>query len=324
MQRPQEEIEFEEDPYRQQLERTLEILETEVTKKQVVSEELRKIAAEHSLLQQNCIEQRNVITDLKQQLNTLLSKGSNDVCLATEETNAHIQEALDLLRPFREKYQDLYPHLSKLVVQDTLAKSETEYDRDTLAKVTIEAKTIDLDHTISSDKSLGDSKLSKISSSSDVIDSSPSEPLQPKKSSGWGFFNPFSGTSELKPQQTIDQKMEKPSKFKEWTTIFEKLSKGESVWSLSSKMDSLFRAGSFIPQEYRGFIWSRLIGNRSRVTPRIYNMLLLQIPQANPIAKECILKDVERTFVQYSNSETFQTIKHDVRKIMQLFEVVLS
>lgn len=331
----EEGIEFEEDPYRQQLERTIEILEEEVKLKVAINQELKEAAVENQLLTQSCIEQRNVIQDLKSQLKVLLSINTRDQCVATNETNESIQKAIDILKPFKEKFQDLYPVLSKLVVQDAVPREEVEYDENTVGSILKEVYGTENEREV---KMTDDSGSIQLSTSQDAIEQSPllhkatsadqkktpiMQATNTNKGSAWDIFKKLAGVTDEKEKTSSSQPeiLNKGSKSKEWENIFTLLRKGESVFSVKSKMDNLFKAKSHIPQKYRGMIWSRLIGNRSRVTPRIYNMLLLQLPQANPHTKECILRDVERTFYQFSKSEKFQQIKIQTIKILQLFEV---
>lgn len=330
------------DPYREQLERTLAIIEQETIVAAQARAELRAMEQQHQLLNQSCIEQRNVIRDLKTQLQEMLTKETRDEAIATDETNADIQRALDVLRPFKDQYQDLYPCLSKLVVQDVLASGEAEYDQSTVDKILAEAAGIEwgeprkLEDSASSNQlsisndGLENSVSPQPRNNSYIEDKSMSEEDSKKKPFDWGIFKKLTGGNKEKEKSVSSPKWpETPRKDKsdltkiqkEWEQIQSQLKKGDSVWSLNSKIDAIFKSGSYIPQKYRGAIWSRMLGNRSRVTPRIYNMLLAQLPKANPDVKTCIVKDVERSFSYLSRSQTLQKIKRDAIKILQLFEV---
>lgn len=337
-------IEFSEDPYRSQLERTLDILEIEVKQKNEVCATLKEATTENKLLSQSCIEQRNVIQDLKMQIEELMDKQTRDECLATDETNESIQLALDKLKPFREMYQDLYPALSKLVIQDTIAREETEYDENTVDKIMAEVygeesskqlKLMDEGHSSGMSGSQDNSEPLQsplIQKDLSTEDKGQANDLSGKKGFDWGIFKKFTSNNKEKEQSLMpntpsdnsaskEKPNQQPKAAKEWELIQSLLLRGESIWSMRAKIETLFKAGSFVPHRIRGAVWKRLIGNRSRITPRIYQMLLLQLPNANPEAKQCILKDMPRSFTFLSGSETLEKVRKEAIKILQLFEV---
>lgn len=334
--REDDSIEFGVDPYRMQLERTLEILEMEIEHRKAAESEELEASRENQLLNQRCIEQRNVIDQLKTQLHALLAKSTKDQCVATDETNETIQKALDKIRPYKDKYQDLYPTLAKLVIEDTMPRAEVEYDDRTV-------KTI-LEEAYGPVISLSGMSSSNVSSKSNLSSAQPSprdpptinsQTMSPnldnskKKGFDWGIFKKFTGadkdTSSGSHQKSKDANLkEKSSKsLKEWENILSEIGKGKSVWALRTKIENQFKAGSSIPQHMRCVLWGKLLGNRSRVTSRIYKMLLLQLPNANPQVKKCIVLDVNRSFSALSKSEEFEKVKQESIKILQLFEVKL-
>lgn len=332
-----DEIEIFECPYRNQLERTLEILEIEMMKKK----ELQAQEAEASLLdkhlRESCIEQRTVIQNLKGQLHSMLAKATKDECIQTEDTQASIQMALDKIAPFKDQYQDLYPSLSKLLVQDVMPREDVEFD-DTLTD-TIMAEAFD------NQQSTTGVYLSDLSSRSNVSDNAPGSPLESKndssknqeesidqkKKSGftWGILKKIRGEKDedvpdldMKPDPAKDGQSSKKTKLtKEWENLMNDLNKGKSIWPMKSKLDHLIKTTGQIPQKHRSSIWRRLLGNRSRITPRIYKILLQQLPNTNPVVKKCIVLDVNRSFVALAKSQAFERVKEDAVKILQLFEV---
>ena len=327
-------IEFSEDPYRRQLERTLDILEMEtIQRKEAEAEEL-EASRENKLLTQSCIEQRNVINELKAQLHEILTKSTKDECVSTDETNETIQKALNKISPYKEMYQDLYPTLSKLVIQDTMPREDVVYDDQTVQIIMEEAYGTKLECSgISSSNVSSFSNLSETLPSPRDRQNSNSQTMTPnketakKKGFDWGIFGKLTGSGKEASNsgnntQVVPNNKEKSDKRqKEWDNILGEIRKGKSVWILKHKIETQFKNGSFIPQNMRCVIWGRLLGNRSRVTPRIYRMLLLQLPNANPQVKKCIVLDVNRSFSNLSKSAAFEKVKQESIKILQLFEV---
>jgi hypothetical protein len=337
-------IEFSEDPYRRQLERTIHILEMEIELRKNTEARELEASRENKLLTQDCIEQRNVIQELKTQLHQLLTKATMDQCLSTDETNETIQKALDKIRPYKDMYQDLYPTLSKLVIQDTMPREDMVYDKNTVHTILEEAYGPNLGYSsisssnVSSHSNLSGNlsgNLSEHHHSPRDIDITKSQIMTPnkdtaqKKGFDWGIFGKFtSGNKEIvntgENQQFAPNHKDKSDKRqKEWDSIHGEINKGKTVWILKKRIEAQFKNGSFIPQNMRSVIWRRLLGNRSRVTARIYRMLMLQLPNANPQVKKCIVLDVNRSFANLSKSAAFETVKQESIKILQLFEVAL-
>lgn len=331
-----DEIEVFDCPYRNQLERTLEILELEMERKKELQAQEREATIENKHLTETCIEQRNVVQSLKSQLQDILLKSTADQCIQTEETSETIQKALDKIAPFKDRYQDLYPNLSKLIVQDAMPREEIEFDDRTVDSILSEA--LGLQQTTSEPDS---SNLSSQSNLSENMHASPLEPKLPlskskenkveSKKSGfdWGILKKLAGADKEKNSPDFDSRLEVSSEKqttqtkaqKEWENILGEISKGKSVWTLKNRIDFQLKASCFIPQKKRGSIWRRLLGNRSRVTPRIYKMLLLQLPNSNPHVKKCIMLDVNRSFSKLANSQAFEKVKEEAIRILQLFEV---
>jgi len=288
-----------------------------------LTQEYEAVSKERKVLEQSSIEQKVVIKDLKDTLKMLLTPPTDCKQVQTDETSAALDGKMSGISLFLENYQDLYPQLTKSgpeVKKNTLEFSYSDSTiLDILAECGFGITTAMLNH--------------HQSATTDTKDS-PS-----KKSFDWSFFKKLTGQSSAEEgPKTLEQQATEASPRtplihctpegskadREWEKeVITPVSRhGDPISLFTSRMNAMNRSGNAVPWVFRGLVWRKLIGNKSRITPRIFTMLLPLLPKANPAVLELIIQDVDRAFPDYSRSPTFTYIKSESIKILQLFEVL--
>ena len=263
------------------------------------------------MLEQSSIEQQIVIKGLKDALKKLLSTPTACSASQTDETSELLDEKMSSISVFLENYQDLYPQLAKSGTDVKKNTPEFTYSDTTILEVLAEC---------------GFPKQPSVFSAD-------SRASPPKKAFDWSFLKKLTGQAESKDSQKsaepsprtplISSTPEGSRADKEWEkeVITPVARQGEPISLYISRMNTMNRAGNAVPWVWRGLVWRKLIGNKSRITPRIFTMLLPLLPKANPAVLELIVQDVDRAFPEFSRSPTFTYIKSEAIKTLQLFEV---
>lgn len=279
---------------------------------------------ERRVLEQSSIEQKVVINDLKDTLKKLLAAPTSSKEVQTDETSELLDDKMNGIAVFLENYQDLYPQLTKFGPEIKSNSPEFVYSETTILEILNECG-FDL-HPAKHrepEPEAGDGKARD----------SPQ-----KKAFDWGFFKKLTGRGssqesqrkqehqavETSPKTPLIHSSPKGAKAdKEWEkeVVLPVAQQGYPISLFFSRMSALNRAGNAVPWVRRGLIWRKLIGNKSRITRRIFTMLLPLLPKANPSVLELIIQDVDQAFPDYSRSPTFTYIKSESIKILQLFEV---
>lgn len=277
---------------------------------------------ERRVLEQSSIEQKVVINDLKDTLKKLLAAPTSSKEVQTAETSELLDEKMNGIAVFLENYQDLYPQLTKFGPEIKSNSPEFVYSETTILEILNECG-FGLQPVKPKEPEASDGKSSD----------SPQ-----KKAFDWGFFKKLTGrdssqeSQRKQEQQAADATPKTPlihsspkgaKADKEWEkeVILPVAQQGYPISLFFSRMSALNRAGNAVPWVRRGLIWRKLIGNKSRITRRIFTMLLPLLPKANPSVLELIIQDVDQAFPDYSRSPTFTYIKSESIKILQLFEV---
>ena len=336
------------DPYKLQQERIMALLEAEIQRKQIGSKLVMETTQANRLLEQATIEQKNVIRDLKAQMMALLTVPTREGSTMTEESSLDIDKELSIVRPFHEKYEDLYPQLNRSASVDKERPHEFEFYLDTMQTCLKEAGLTyaleDAPATISDSLSTNSNnsnegyspylpspekeKLVTVELLPKDIFADRTEEVPKKEGFAWGSFfkriSPSITQNEPKGQKvkTAEQSVsEFLKRVKEWEKIATPVFNGENIWIHKQRMNGLLEGGVAIPYRIRGLIWRKCLGNRSRITGRIFQMLLAQLKDANPEVHHRISQDVSKVFPQFSESKTFKEVQDESIKILQMFEL---
>lgn len=288
----------------------------------MLTQDLEATVKERRVLEQSSIEQKVVINNLKEILKKLLSSPTVSSAVQTDETSESLDAKMSDISMFLENYQDLYPQLAKSASDIKKNTPEFTYSETMILEILTEC-------------GFGIDTVRHKQSSSVSAESRTSPP---KKPFDWSFFKKLTGQSasqdsqksfeqqesEVSPRTPLIYSTPEGSKAdREWEKeiITPVARNGEPISLYTSRMNSMNRAGNPVPWVWRGLVWRKLIGNKSRITPRIFTMLLPLLPKANPAVLELIVQDVDRAFPEFSRSPTFTYIKSESIKILQLFEV---
>lgn len=249
-----------------------------------------------------------------------MSLPKRTLAVETLDTHESIEHQIKLIGLLRETYSDVCPTLQNSL-KDVKIEGEFDYDPMTIEKIYSECghshesifetgqKTRGKQGEKSAEKSsLFDwNLLKRFQAKSDEKQQREDSPDDPNTRSGSERSIPLE--DRVKVARVWEKEVIMP------------LSNGVEASVLLPKIKSLLKRGSMVPSHFRGEIWRRLLGNRSRINKRLFKLLLAQLPMASVQVKEAIVKDMDRTYSEFKQSVTYRRVRSESVKVLQLFDV---
>ena len=287
----------------------------------MMNQNLTDIMHSKKTIEESIEENNMMIRGLKDKIDQLVSVSKRSVQLQTVDTVQSIESHVRLISVLKEAYSDFNFTLQKSI-KEVRIERELEYNEDTIEDMYRECgKTADIIQEVNLSHK-DDEKKEKVESGKESIFS-------------WNILKKFrsksnekKGSSQSRLEETRSNSVQsvRLSSEEDIDKVWEKqvlgpLYQGKSLEELTPGINSLIKSGQSVSSRRRGLFWRKLLGNRGKITKRLFKLLLVQLNTPNQSVKESIIKDMDRTYSEFKTSAVFQHVRSESVKILQLFDV---